>query len=128
MFLEPINRRAALAGLAAALFASTAYAHHGWAWAEEEMFTLTGAIEDIYLGNPPARLKVKTEDGVWDVDLAPPARTLRAGFDENAAKIGDPVTLIGNRSRDHSQLWMKAVTVQVNGKRYDVYPDRVQPS
>lgn len=123
-----ITRRTVLAGASAALLASTASAHHGWAWAEEETFTLTGTIEEIYLGNPHARLRVKATDGAWDVDLAPPIRTRRAGFDEDAAKIGDPVTAIGNRSRDHSQRWMKAVTIEVNGKRYDVYPDRVRPS
>ena len=121
-----VTRRAVLAGAAVSLVASTASAHHGWAWTQEETFTLTGTIEDIYLGNPHARLKVKASDGVWDVDLAPPIRTIRAGFDEGAAKVGDPVTAIGNRSRDHSQLWMKAVRIEVNGKRYDVYPDRVQ--
>jgi hypothetical protein len=126
MNMPHLTRRLALAGTAAALLASTAYAHHGWAWTEEETFTLTGAIEEIYLGNPHARLKVRVQDGVWDVDLAPPIRTIRAGFDENAARVGDEVTAIGNRSRDHSQLWMKAVTIEVNGKRYDVYPDRVQ--
>lgn len=116
------------ASIAGSILATSALAHHGWAWAEEETFTLRGAIEEIYLGNPHARLKVKSEDGSWEVDLAPPARTARAGFDESAAKIGDEVTAIGNRSRDHGQLWMKAVTIEVNGKRFDVYPDRVKPS
>ncbi len=123
------TRRAAIGAASAALLASTtAFAHHGWAWTEDETYQLTGAIEDIYLGNPHARLKIKAADGVWDVDLAPPARTLRAGFDETAAKVGDAVTATGNRSRDHGQRVMKAVTIEVNGKRYDVYPDRVRPS
>lgn len=129
MIFGNLNRRTVAAGFAAAaLLATSAAAHHGWAWAEEETFTLTGSIEEIYVGNPHARLKVKAEDGIWDVDLAPPLRTIRAGFDENAANEGDPVTAIGNRSRDHNQLWMKAVTIEVNGKRYDVYPDRVRRS
>jgi hypothetical protein len=110
------------------LLTSAAIGHHGWAWTEEETFELTGTIEDIYLGNPHAALKVKAAEGTWDVDLAPPARTRRAGFDESAAELGDAVTAIGNRSRDHSQLWMKAVTIEVNGKRFDVYPDRVKRS
>lgn len=126
--LLPSRRDIAVFPVALALLASTAFAHHGWAWTEDETFTLTGTIADIYLGNPHARLRIQAADGVWDVDLAPPIRTIRAGFDENAARIGDAVTAIGNRSRDHAQLWMKAVTIEVNGKRYDVYPDRVQPS
>ena len=127
MFRSAVFRPAAGA-LVGALLVSSAAAHHGWAWTEEETFTLAGAIEDIYLGNPHARLKVKAADGVWDVDLAPPVRTKRAGFDEDAARVGDAVTATGNRSRDHGQLWMKAITIEVNGKRYDVYPDRVKGS
>jgi hypothetical protein len=107
------------------LVASTAFAHHGWAWTEEETFELTGKIQEIFIGNPHAVLKVEAADGLWTVELAPPSRTRAAGFDENAAKVGDEVTAIGNRSRDHNEKRMKAVRIVVNGKTYDVYPDRV---
>jgi hypothetical protein len=120
-----ISRRALLAGSAAALLAAPAFAHHGWAWTEDEPFELTGAIEEIYIGNPHVTLKVRAEEGVWDVDLAPLSRTVAAGFDENAAKVGDEVTCVGFRSRDHAELHMKAARVVVNGNTYDVYPDRV---
>lgn len=121
-----ISRRALIAGAAAgALAATTAAAHHGWAWTEDEPFQLTGIIEEIYIGNPHVTMKVRAEDGVWDVDLAPLARSLRAGFDENAAAVGDEVTCVGFRARDHSERHMKAPRVIVNGKTYDVYPNRV---
>ena len=128
MAFLPNRKEIAASALAVASLISAASAHHGWAWTEDETFILTGTIAEIYIGNPHARLRVEAADGVWDVDLAPPIRTIRAGFDEDTAKIGDPVTAIGNRSRDHGQLWMKAVTIEVNGRRYDVYPDRVKPS
>ena len=41
-----------------------------------------------------------------------------------AAKAGDSVVLTGHRARDHSVLGFKAETVTVNGKTYDVYPQR----
>jgi hypothetical protein len=126
MRIRHLSRRTLIAGLAAgALAATTAAAHHGWAWTEDAPFTLTGIIEDIYIGNPHVTLKVRAEDGVWDVDLAPLSRTLRAGFDENAAKVGDEVTVLGFRSRDHAERHMKAARVIVNGNTYDVYPDHV---
>ena len=125
MWTKPISRRAILASTAAALLAGPAAAHHGWAWTEDEPFELTGTIEEIYIGNPHVTLKVRAENGVWDVDLAPLSRTLRAGFDESAAKEGDEATCIGFRSRDHNERQMKAARVIVNGKTYDVYPDRV---
>jgi hypothetical protein len=121
-----MTRRSFAAGLAlTTLVAGAAFAHHGWSWTEEETFELTGIIEDIFIGNPHAVLKVEAADGLWTVELAPPSRTRAAGFDENAAKIGDEVTAIGNRSRDHNEKRMKAVRVVVNGKTYDVYPDRI---
>lgn len=112
------------AGLAAGA-APPALAHHGWAWTEDEPFELTGTIEEIYVGNPHVTLQVRTAEGVWHVDLAPLARSLRAGFDENAAEIGEAVTCIGFRSRDPSTLSMKAARVIVGGSTYDVYPARV---
>lgn len=125
MKTKDFSRRALLAVSATALLATSALAHHGWAWTENDPFSLTGTIEDVFIGNPHVTLKVRAEDGVWDVDLAPLSRTLAAGFDESAAKVGDEVTCVGFRASDHMQRRMKAARVIVNGKTYDVYPDRV---
>ena len=125
MIEQCISRRAVALGLAASLLAPAALAHHGWTWAEEEKFELTGTITEIFVGNPHAVLSVEAEDGLWTVELAPPSRTRASGFDENAAKAGDQVTAIGNRSRDHAERRMKAVQIVVNGKTYDIYPDRI---
>ena len=120
------TRRSALAALALTALAGQALAHHGWGWTDGERYELTGTIVEIYLGQPHVTLKVEAADGIWDVDLAPLARTIAAGFDEDAAKVGDAVTVIGNRSSDPADLHMKAVRLIVNGKTYDVYPDRVE--
>jgi hypothetical protein len=126
MPIRSISRRSLILGAAAGAVATRgASAHHGWAWTEDEPFELTGVIEDIYIGNPHVTLKVRAEDGVWDVDLAPLSRTLSAGFNEDAAAVGDEVTLLGFRASDHAERRMKAARVVVNGSTYDVYPDRV---
>ena len=125
MRIDDLSRRVFLAGAALLLLPSAVDAHHGWAWTEDEPFKLTGTVEEVYIGNPHVTLKVRAEDGVWDVDLAPLSRSLRAGFNEDAAKAGDEVTCVGFRARDHSQRHMKAARVIVNGNTYDVYPDRV---
>jgi hypothetical protein len=118
--------RAALGLVLGASAAAPAAAHHGWSWTVEEISTLSGVIEEIYLGNPHAVLRVRTAGGeVWEVDLAPPSRTIAAGFDDDAAKVGDEIILFGNRSAEEGDLHMKAIRVQVNGETYDVYPDRV---
>ena len=125
MHARHMIERIAAAGLLATVLVATAWAHHGWSWTVEEQSELTGAIQEIFLGNPHAVLSVEAEDGLWTVELAPPSRTRAAGFDENAAKIGDQVTAIGNRSADPNEKRMKAVQLVVNGKTYDIYPDRV---
>ena len=103
-------------------------AHHGWSWTEDGFFELRGIITEIYIGNPHATLDVDVDGEVWRVELAPPSRTIAAGFTDDVAKKGDEVTAIGNRSRDANENRMKAVRIIVKGKTYDVYPDRVPPS
>ncbi|WP_274627002.1 DUF6152 family protein [Arvimicrobium flavum] len=120
-------RGLALAGVLVTA-AIPALAHHGWSWTEEGMFKLTGKITKIYIGNPHATLDVDAEGQIWRVELAPPSRTIAAGFTEDVAKPGDEVIAIGNRSIDHNEKRMKAVRITVNGKNYDVYPDRVPPA
>ena len=120
------SRRTVLAAIAAAALAGPALAHHGWSWTVEEQSELTGTIQEIFIGNPHAVLSVEAADGLWTVELAPPSRTRAAGFDEDAARIGDQVTAIGNRSKHPDEKRMKAVRIIVNGKTFDVYPDRVQ--
>ncbi|HEX9906000.1 MAG TPA: DUF6152 family protein [Propylenella sp.] len=125
MTLVSAAKHAVLAGAVCALLATAALAHHGWSWAVEEQSELTGTIREIFIGNPHAVLTVEAADGVWTVELAPPSRTRAAGFDENAAEVGDEATAIGHRSADPAEKRMKAVRVIVNGKTYDIYPDRI---
>jgi hypothetical protein len=107
---------------------TAAYAHHGWSWTQDGFFQLKGTITAIYIGNPHATLDVDAEGEAWRVEMAPPSRTIAAGFTEEVAKVGDEVTAIGNRSLDETEKRMKAVRIIVNGKTYDVYPDRVPPA
>jgi hypothetical protein len=120
--------RAALAALILFGAAFAAFAHHGWSWTQDEFFELEGKIAAIYIGNPHATLDVEAEDGAWRVELAPLAATVRSGFVEGVAKIGDPVVAIGHRSRSNEERRMKAVRLLLNGNIYDVYPNRLPPS
>ncbi|MER8419086.1 DUF6152 family protein [Mesorhizobium sp. M0959] len=126
--LSPFNRSVTLAAAVMLVAATAAYAHHGWSWTQDGFFELKGKIIAIYVGNPHATLDVDAEGEVWRVEMAPPSRTIAAGFTEEVAKVGDDVTAIGHRSRDESEKRMKAVRIIVGGKTYDVYPDRVPPA
>ncbi len=120
-----ISRTAALlaAGLSVTLPVA-ALAHHGWAWTEEQESRLKGTITEISFGNPHSHLRVENAEGVWEVDLAPPYATERAGFVEGVAAVGDEASFTGHRSKDAGDRRFKAETVTVNGKTYDVYPRR----
>lgn len=114
---------AALALAAVAVPAGLA-AHHGWSWTEDAETRLTGTIVTINYGNPHASLTLRTSQGVWEVDLAPPSQATRAGFVAGVAKAGDRAVVTGHRSRDQSERRFKAETITVGGKTYDVYPQR----
>jgi hypothetical protein len=120
--MHRIVRAAVALGVLAAPVA--VMAHHGWAWTQDEESRLEGTIATINYGNPHASLTLRTRQGVWNVDLAPPAAASRAGFVEGVAKAGDRVVLTGHRARDPKVLGFKAETITVGGKTYDVYPGR----
>lgn len=113
-----------LAAILAFAVPGAAIAHHGWAWTEDEESRLSGTIEAISLGNPHAHLALRNDEGLWQVDLAPPSATARAGFVEGVATVGDEASVTGHRSRDPGELAFKAETITVNGATYDVYPNR----
>lgn len=121
--------RIALRMLAGALafHGAQALAHHGWSWAEEEQSELKGTVEAVSMSPPHPTLRVKAEDGrVWQVDLGNPRQTERSGFTGNTAKVGDAVTVLGNRTKEPNKPHMKAVRITIGGKHYDMYPERIK--
>ena len=109
------------------LFTTQAFAHHGWAWAEEEQSELTGTITKISMAPPHPALRVEAQDGrVWQVDLGNPNQTQRSGFTSDSAKVGDEITVLGNRTKEPNKAHMKAVRITVGGKQYDMYPERIE--
>lgn len=121
--MKRLPAAAALLLATLALPASLA-AHHGWSWTEHAESRLEGTIVTIDYGNPHAHLQLRTRQGVWEVDLAPPSQSARGGFVEGVAKKGDRVIVTGHRSRDPKALAFKAETITVKGNTYDVYPAR----
>jgi hypothetical protein len=110
---------------AAAAAALPALAHHGWAGQGDEQFELSGTVEQpVSLAGPHATMKVRAEGQVWDITLAPPARTQAAGLTPEALKKGASVTVSGHRNKDAKRFEIKTERVTVDGKTYDVYPGR----
>ena len=100
-------------------------AHHGWGGNLDEEFELTGVVESgLSLAGPHATMKVRSEGKVWDLTLAPPAATARAGLKEGIIPVGATVTIQGHRNRDPKRLEIKTERVIWNGRTFNVYPDR----
>jgi len=111
--------------LMSALIVSPAFAHHGWGGQEEAITTLNGTVvQGVSLAGPHATMKIKAGDDVWDLTLAPPFRTERAGLKEGLIPVGATVTVRGNRNSDHNRHEMKTIYVKHGSTEYHVYPDR----
>jgi hypothetical protein len=113
--------RLALVALIAVVFlAQAASAHHGWGWATTEEFELTGEIAAVRLGE--LTLNVKGEK--WVVEVGQPWRNEKAGLTPKLLSKVQVVTAHGHRSAKKGERLMKAERVVINGKSYNLYPDR----
>lgn len=101
-----------------------ALAHHGWRWAEDGNFELTGIIKAAQLGNPHGVLTVDAEGELWTVEVGQPWRNERAGLTDDMLAVGREVTVSGARSADEADKRVKAERVIIDGQLYNLYPDR----
>jgi hypothetical protein len=102
-------------------------AHHGWAGQQTDQSEITGTLKtDVSLAGAHGSMQIVDDKGqVWDITLAPAARTERAGLKPGVIPMGATVTVRGNRNSDTKRFEMKTVRVTHDGKNYDVYPDRI---
>ena len=100
-------------------------AHHGWSGNSQEEFELSGTVEQVVsLAGPHATMKVRAQGQLWDITLAPPARTQAAGLTEKSIPVGAQVKIHGHRNSDPKRFEVKTERVTWNGKTFNVYPDR----
>ncbi|TVT53368.1 MAG: hypothetical protein FHK80_19335 [Azoarcus sp. PHD] len=104
--------------------AQASLAHHGWAWATDVEFELTGTITKARLGNPHGELNVAVKDESWVVEVGQPWRNERAGLSDEMLGVGRVITVHGHRSSNPEQRVMKAERIIIDGKSYNLYPDR----
>ena len=111
--------------LAVSLSGLPAWGHHGWAGNADEEFQLTGTVESgVSLAGPHATMKIRADGKVWDLTLAPPAATTRAGLKEGVIPVGATVSINGHRNRDPKRFEVKTERVTWNGQTFNVYPAR----
>jgi hypothetical protein len=124
-----LGRRCGLFCLAVVTFALAfapqgASAHHGWGWATDEEFEITGRIEEVRLGNPHGEVTIDVKGERWVVEVGQPWRNERAGLTEDVLQPGVEMTVHGHRSAQEDERLVKAERVVVDGTDYDLYPDR----
>lgn len=113
--------------LLAQFAAAPALAHHGWGGQGEKQIEVSGKVlRPVRLAGPHASMQIIADGQVWDVTLAPAARTEGAGLTPKSLAVGDPVTVRGNRNNDPKRFEIKTVRVTSAGRNYDVYPDRIK--
>jgi hypothetical protein len=123
------DRRVVLGGALAALFVPVvARAHHGWEWAEDKAFEITGIIKSAKLGNPHGILKIDAKNGAkneeWTVEVGQPWRNERAGLKDAMLVKGVELTIHGHRAKDPKLKVVKANRVVIKGQTYNLYPER----
>jgi hypothetical protein len=124
--MRTLSRRICIGLLAISLSAPLALAHHGWGGNLDQEFEMTGTVvSSVSLAGPHATMKIRDSEGkLWDLTLAPPARTARAGLKEGTIPVGAPVMIHGHRNRDMNRLEVKTERVTWNNRTFNVYPDR----
>lgn len=99
-------------------------AHHGWAWATDEEFEITGRITEVQLGNPHGEVTLEVDGEHWVVEVGQPWRNERAGLTVELLREGQVMTAHGHRSARPGERLVKAERVVIEGKSYNLYPDR----
>ncbi len=119
-----MDRRTFIIAAVGAVVAGPALAHHGWGWATDEEFELTGTIAGKRLGNPHGELTLNVGGEEWTVEIGQPWRNERVGLTEAVLADGTEVTAHGHRSANASERLMKAERLVIAGRDYDLYPGR----
>lgn len=114
----------ALVVAAALAAAAPAAAHHGWTWAEDANTELTGTIVAARLGNPHGELTLAAGGAQWIVEVGQPWRNQRAGLKDEMLAQGVQLTVSGHKHTDPSKRVFKAERLRIDGKTFDLYPDR----
>ena len=99
-------------------------AHHGWGWATDEEFELSGTVKTVRHGNPHGEMRLNTQSGEWLVEIGQPWRNERAGLTPQLLRPGTRLLVHGHRSARKSEKLMKAERIVIAGKSYNLYPDR----
>jgi hypothetical protein len=108
------------AGLAAALFAASAFAHHGWSeYDSSKPLKLSGTILESGYEHPHGQVRLETPGKTWNVVLAPPSRMEFRGLAKEMLKPGTQASVEGYPNRDKPEE-MRAERITIGGKTVEL--------
>ena len=123
-FLQLICLSGMFALAVAAIAPQDILAHHGWGWATDEEFEITGKIAGLRLGNPHGEVTLEVENETWVIEVGQPWRNERAGLTKEMLRVGQIMTVHGHRSARKGERLVKAERIVIEGKDYNLYPNR----
>lgn len=106
------------------LGSAMATAHHGWGWATDEEFEITGTVIGKRLGNPHGEVTLDVEGQEWVIEVGQPWRNERVGLTDELLSDGQVLTVHGHRSAREGERLVKAERIVIDGKEYNLYPGR----
>lgn len=99
-------------------------AHHGWSWTTGGNIELVGIIQRVSLGMPHGLVYVDAEGELWTVEVGQPWRNERAGLEPGDLAEGVELRVIGEPAADIADKRIKAERLYIDGREYDLYPNR----
>jgi hypothetical protein len=107
------SRFAAITGVAFALIAGPAGAHHGWSsYDASKELTLDGVIKASGYEHPHGHVQLEVPGKTWLVILAPPSRMTNRGLPGEMLRPGTKARVVGYPSRnDPGEMRAERITI-----------------
>jgi len=94
--------------------------HHGWSsYDQTKVLDFTTVIEESSFENPHSMAKVKYEDEIWSVYLAPASRMTARGLSAEAIKKGTSARLVAYPHKTDKGE-MRAERIYIGGEKYEL--------
>ena len=100
-------------------------AHHGTsAYDTTKLTTVKGTVTDFQFNNPHVMISVEVKDEkgkveIWICEANSPNVLTRHGWSRDIIKIGDQITIIGNRPKNGAKTMRLQKVVLSNGQELD---------
>jgi hypothetical protein len=121
------NRLLKLAGVFAVLLMISAAvsAHHGTsAYDTTKLTTVKGTVKDFQFNNPHVMISVEAKDEkgkveTWISEANSPNVLTRHGWNRDIIKVGDQITVIGNRPKNGAKTLRLQKVILSDGQELD---------